>query len=149
MSITENNASFEKLVGEHVLDGVDTYVERVKKTWSDYEEDANVIRFRLDGTVYVAFEDPSDGYRSSMEKLIVSPSSEMTNVFPAIRVLARMKERGPYGAEHDTLQLLDMATGKVVMEVGTDNSDDYYPSFVSSFFPENMATNAITNEERR
>ncbi len=34
----------------------------------------------------------------------------------------------------------------VVLEVGTDNSDDYYPSFVANFQPENMATNASASE---
>jgi hypothetical protein len=31
--------------------------------------------------------------------------------------------------------------GLVILEVGTDNNDDYYPSFVSSWKPENMAVN--------
>jgi hypothetical protein len=131
--------TLDDLVGEHVLDGVDTYIEQVKK-YSDYAEDANVIRFRLDGVVYIAFEDPSDGYRSSLDKLIISPTAEMTNTFPPIRVLAKMKTNGSY-SENDTLELIDLVTAKVVMEVGTDNSDDYYPSFVSNFTPENMATN--------
>ena len=134
--------SLDDLVGEHQLDGVDTYVEKIK-SYGDELKDANVIRFRLDGIVYVAFEDPSDGYRSSMDKLIVSPSPEMTNVFPAISVVAKKKanDEGDYGAVNDTLQLVDVVTGKVVMEVGTDNTDDYYPSFVSNFQPENMAVN--------
>jgi hypothetical protein len=103
--------SLEDLVGEHVLDGV----------------------------IYIASEDPSDGYRSCLDRVIVSPSAEMTNTFPPIRVLARKKEPG--SCSDDTLELVDLVTGKVVMEVGTDNTDDYYPSFVSNFSPENMATN--------
>ena len=131
--------SLDDLVGEHRLDGVDTYIEKVKIYGG--LEDANVIRFRLDGVVYVAFEDPSDGYRSSMDKLIVSPTPEMTNVFPATNVLARKKADDEYGSVNDTLELIDMVTGKVVMEVGTDNTDDYYPSFVSNFQPENLSAN--------
>lgn len=130
----------DELVGEHVLDGVDTYIEQVK-TYGDNLEDASVIRFRLDGIVYVAFEDPSDGYRSSMDKLIVSTSSEMRNVFPAINVLAKKKADGEFSTADDTLELIDVVTGKIVMEVGTANTDDYYPYFVSNFWPENMTTN--------
>jgi hypothetical protein len=139
--------SIDDLVGEHLFDGVDIYVENVK-TYGDNFDEANVILFRLDGVVYVAFEDPSDGYRSSMDRLIVSPSSEMTNIFPAIRVLARKKNNGDW-QNNDTLELIDMITGKVVMEVGTDNYDDYYPSFVSNFRPENMVTNKDKNIKRQ
>lgn len=130
----------DSLIGEHVLDAVDTFVEKVN-TYGDYFEDASVIRFRLDGVVYTAIEDPSDGYRSSMEKLFASPDAEVKNVFPPIRVLARKKANETYQV-NDTLELIDLSTAKVVMEVGTDNTDDYYPSFVSAFFPQNMATNA-------
>ena len=132
--------TLDSLVGEHILDGVDTYVEKVKK-YGDYLEDACMIRFRLDGVVYVASEDPSDGYRSCMDKVIVSQSKKMTNTFPAVRVLARKKPDDKYGGSNDTLELIDLKTGKIVMEVGTDNDDDYYPTFVSNFQPENMSTN--------
>lgn len=129
----------DSLIGEHVLDAVDMLSERVKQ-YGEHFEDCEVIRFRLDGIVYTAIEDPSDGYRSSLERLFVSPAEKMRNVFPPIHVLARKKEDERYSV-NDTLQLVDLVTGKVVMEVGTDNTDDYYPCFVSHFAPENMATN--------
>lgn len=128
----------DSLIGLHVLDAVDTDTTKVKK-WSDSFEDANMIRFRLDGKVYTAVEDPSDGYRSSMEKLFVSGAA-MKNTFLGCKVLARKKGRSDYH-ENDTLEFIDVVTGKVVLEVGTDNHDDYYPCFVSSFMPENMAVN--------
>lgn len=123
-----------------MLDAVDTYVEKVK-TYGDYLEDSEHMRFRLDGIVYTAVSDPGDGYRSSMDKLFVSPSDEVRNVFPAIKVVGIKKPDESYQS-NDVLQLIDVVTGKIVMEVGTDNTDDYYPGFVSSFSPENMATNA-------
>lgn len=129
----------DDLIGDHMLDAVDTYVERVN-TWGKNFEDANVIRFRLDGIVYTAIEDPSDGYRSCLDKLTAEADAEVKNVFPPVRVTARKKADDKY-CKNDTLELVDAVTGKVVMEVGTDNTDDYYPSFVSSFSPENMATN--------
>lgn len=134
------DVGLDSLIGEHVLDAVDTFVERVKQ-YGDHFEDANCIRFRLDGVVYTAVEDPSDGYRSSMDKLFVSPSDEMRNIFPPIRVLAKKKGNEEYSV-NDTLQLIDVVTGKVVLEVGTDNTDDYYPYFVGEFSPQNMATNS-------
>jgi hypothetical protein len=134
------NVPFESLVGEHELDAVDESTEQVKKWYGDTFESANCIRFRLDGKVYTGIEDPSDGYRSSMEKLFVSADT-MTNVFKPVRVLARIRTEYEHGGVSDVLQLLDMANGKVILEVGTDNTDDYYPVFVASWKPENMAAN--------
>ena len=128
----------DSLIGLHVLDAVDTDRTKVKK-WSDYFENANMIRFRLDGKVYTAVEDPRDGYRSSMEKLFVS-EDPMKNTFPECKVFARKKGRIDF-PENDTLEFIDVVTGKVVLEVGTDNHDDDYPNFVSTFTPENMAVN--------
>lgn len=128
----------DSLVGEHTLDAVDTFVERVKQ-YDEHFEDANAIRFRLDGVVYTAVEDPSDGYRSCLGTLILG--GEVRNVFPPVKVFGRKKADGEYD-KNDTLELVDAVTGKVVMEVGTDNSDDYYPSFVSAFWPDHMATNS-------
>jgi hypothetical protein len=130
----------DSLIGEHVLDAVDMSTEKIKQ-WHDGFEDANVIRFRLDGKVYTAIEDPSDGYRSSLDRIFIS-DDKMTNEFPPCKVLARKKAPSEYHDENDTLELIDCVTGLIVLEVGTDNYDDYYPCFVGSFSPQNMANNA-------
>jgi len=126
------------LVGEHVLDGVDMFDGRIKRQWSDEFEDAQMMRFRLDGVIYLAIEDPSDGYRSSMRDIQVS-HDQMKNVFAPQRVLARHRTKGDYGDEDDVLELIDLQNGKVVLEVGTRNVDNYYPSFTNNFSPENFA----------
>ena len=118
------------LVGEHTLTGVDTFFNVGADYW---HQDASVIRFRLDGVVYVATEDPDDGYRSSLKEIIIQENDRVTNEFPPVKVVGTMK--------HDILILKNVENGKVVLEVGTDNSDDYYPSFVSYFNPENMQGN--------
>ncbi|MET4529122.1 hypothetical protein [Bradyrhizobium sp. JR18.2] len=134
----------ESLVGEHVLDACDLFADDIKASWGDSFEHCELIRFRLDGKVYTGIESPDDGYRSSLRGLYVSDDA-MKNVFPPVRVLAKMKGAETYQT-NDTLQLIDMVTGKIVLEVGTDNTDDYYPWFVGCFFPDCMATNATTSQ---
>lgn len=129
------------LVGLKSLDAVDFANER-RERYEDYWEDCQVCRFRLDGKVYLAIEDPSDGYRSHLASLSeYQDECPMENVFPAIHVLARHRTKGTSYQDADVLELIDVVTGKTVLEVGTDNSDDYYHSFVACFSPENMATN--------
>lgn len=122
------------LVGEHMLDAVDfgTCTGR-------YEDDAQTFSFRMDGVVYTAVENPSDGYRSMMDKVLAS-DDVMRNVFLPVKVTARMRETCDYGTA-EVLQLIDAANRKVILEVGTDNTDDYYPWFVAKWTPENMAVN--------
>lgn len=132
------------LAGKHSLDAVDFSTEQVPAyEGADYFEDSQVCRFRLNGTVYVAMEDPSDGYRSSMRNLHTDAAAKMVNVFPSVEVVGRHRELGRYGDQDDILELIDVTTGKVVLEVGTVSVDDYYPSFVASFHPENMASNSV------
>ena len=112
---------FDKM---YLLDAVDLDI-------SDDDNVGSVIAFRLDGRVYEATEDPTDGYRSALRDIQVS-TRVMKNVFPACRVWGRR----PKELRDATVEFTDAVTGKVVLEVGTDNEDDYYPGFVSCFTPE-------------
>lgn len=122
------------LTGEHMLDAVDFSNECVKAMGGDFE-DSQTMRFRLGGVVYAAVEDPEDGYRSCMRELIVG-DGPMTNTFTPVKVV------GEYKSENaDILRLVDAVTGQIVIEVGTDHSDDYYPCFVANFNAAAMAHN--------
>lgn len=132
----------DDLIGEHSLDAVDFSNEQVK-TWGDQFEDCQVMRFRLDGVVYIATENPDDGYRSHMRDLTVG-DFPMVNVFDPVRVVGRRKEKRKY-QEDDILELIDPRTGQAVIEVGTANTDDYYPCFVANFDPEAIADNPSAN----
>jgi hypothetical protein len=128
----------KELVGEHVLSGVDMDNSKVKM-WGENFEDCEVIRFVLDGKTYTATEDPEDGYRSCMKDIVVS-EEVVSNSFFGVDVVASMRENEPCEV-NDVLVLTDTKTGKIVLEVGTENTDDYYPCWVANFVPENMAIN--------
>ncbi len=129
MSIT-----LESLVGRHLLTGVDKDTTEIRK-WGDEFEIAQCIRFTLGGVTYIATEDPGDGYRSTLNDLAVSdrPCAEQ---FAPIEVTGEMKLPSD-GTTHNTIQFKSARTGLVVLEVGTDNTDDYYPWYVAGFTPEN------------
>ena len=116
--LMETDFTLEDLMGEHELSGVDV-------------EDECVI-FVLDEIPFIAVEDPGDGYRSHMEELKVY-TGDIKNTFPPVRVVGSMRD--------EVLILTDISNGKVVFEVGTDNTDSYYPFFVSQWTPENLSIN--------
>ena len=132
----EQNVTLESLAGLHKLKGVDFGTANL----GEYYGDSTSISFNLDGVVYTGIENPDDGYRSSLDKLIVS-KDKIKNKFKSVSVMALARTSCRYG-KADVLELVDVKTGKVVLEVGTNNTDDYYPSFVGNFYPENMCINA-------
>ena len=84
--------TLKDLAGAHALNGVDLTNDKIK-AWYDKDvyEDAQCFSFRLDEKTYTAIEDPSDGYRSSMQEIRVSDHA-LKNTFP---VLAAWVIRGP------------------------------------------------------
>lgn len=115
-----------------------TYVNFDTLGSGSYE--ANRVMFILDQIHYTVMEDPEDGYRSHMqsdireEYLPYAPSTS----FPPCRVHCVHC----HTSSDDYLQLIDAATAQVVLEIGTKNTDDYYPYFIAHYHPENMSQNA-------
>jgi hypothetical protein len=138
----ETEIDMQSLVGKRLLSGVDESEISVKQ-YGDRFENCQCINFILDGVTYTAIENPDDGYRSSMDKIIVS-GTKVTNTFAPIEVLVsyRDKTEGSYKGNCEILDFADTKNGKRVMEIGTDDSDDYYPSFVANWSPENLSINA-------
>lgn len=109
------------------------------------DEPASRIGFVLDGRAYIAVEDPSDGYRSSLDRIFIGSAKKIRNRFKAVRVRGEWADAGEYGSK--IVNFVDRDTGKTVLEIGTSNTDDYYPGFVRTFTPENMSVNR-SEEER-
>ena len=114
----------QSLVGKHTLRAV----------FFDAIGDAQVCRFTLGRKHYEVVEDPHDGYRNMLERLSISDVVPKTKIKP-VKVIAQMH---PDNASEDILQFMSEKTGKVVLEFGTSNADDYYPGFVAEFHPENI-----------
>lgn len=130
------------LLGAHELSGAEYgHLERV----NDWGEDCAVLYFVLDGVTLEAVEDPADGYRSSLKGVFFS-THRVTNTFAPVAVVGTHHSKGEYSGEDDVVELRDATTGALVLEVGTRNIDDYYPSFVGFFYPEAMAVNKEVSE---
>lgn len=127
------------LVGFHKLTGVKRGRGLCHKDWRGIKEEAEFVAFQLDGVTYLAVEDPDDGYRSYCEKLVIDNSIEIARI-PDTEVFCVMKPDSQYET-NDVLLMLDAKTRSCVLEVGTENTDDYYPYCVMSWHPENLYFN--------
>lgn len=133
------------LVGTTILQGCEWGKATVKiSSYRDPEEVAG-IHFKLGPTTYSMYEDPNDGYRSSLATIEVD-KHEIKNTFApcVVKVTHLTSEKHPYGGDERAVDILEIRcaeTGKLIIEVGTDNTDDYYPSCVMSFVPANLIHN--------
>lgn len=121
-------------VGKHQFSGVD-YAE-------DGHDGAINIIFCIDGVTYLAQEDLDDGYRSYMDELKVS-EKPCKNTFEPQEVICEHvnKSESWLGEDSDILLIKNAKTGELILKIGTEDVNDYYPSCVMEYHPENMQCN--------
>lgn len=122
-------------VGEYVL----TYVPNLDIPHPT-DRDASGISFQLNNTNITIFEDPDDGYRSHAGELITTegyvPSVGHIPEWIHEKVICTY-----CGNCEDILEVRSVVTGGILLRVGTENTDDYYPWFVAQWSPENLSKN--------
>jgi len=122
----------KSLKGEHMFSGVD---------YSKGKEGETNILFCLDGVTYIAEEDPDDGYRSYMKDLRIS-ETPCKNTFEPERVFCDHTNKSSFmGYDSDILIIKNPFTANVILKIGTVDVNDYYPSCVMEYHPENMQCN--------
>lgn len=138
-----NNIQLQDLTGEHYLSGVsfDSITSDELSKISGYSawEDAQRCTFILDDIAYQAIEDPSDGYRSSLEYLLICDKDLVKNTFEPIKVVGKLNTEAMYST-NDAIDFVDVRNGKTILTIGTFNADDYYPYYVAEWMPENIGT---------
>lgn len=131
------------LVGKHVLSGVDRIRVYIVSYGSPEEVDG--IRFYLDDVNYECLENPDDGYRSYLNDLKVT-SEPCRYRFPGTEVLCSMSENSLW--DEDILEVRETKTGKIVLRIGTDYEDYYYPVCIMQYFPQALPCNAGVKEDK-
>ena len=126
------------LIGIHKLSGVEYGNEEFEDCFGNKDTRGRVI-FVLDGIKYVAVEDPNDGYRSCCKEIEIT-EEKIYNQFEPIEVFCKMMEDGGMYS-NDVLEIYGMQTAKLVLRIGTESYNGYYPMFIFEYKPENMAVN--------
>lgn len=137
-----DGVEFESLVGLHVLDGRGEYVS-CDSGGPLALMDARAVVLRIDGKLYRFAESPNDGYRSSLGTIdVIDPADVPPGSFVPFQAMAitirRFHGKRP-GSEYyldDVIVAVSEAHGMAVFVVGTENTDDYYPSFCSRWTPD-------------
>ena len=129
--LLEQDILLEDITGWFSLTGVDFTTSRV---YNDYtEDDAQIMTLILNDISFSFIEDPDDGYRSTLDKVIVGEFQEVKNTFSPVNVyftyVNEDREDMIYGA------LTAMTINPYILRIGTDHTDDYYPTYTAEWDP--------------
>lgn len=116
------------LLGEHTLQGV----------WPDakhpFKTNGQAFGIVLDGNLFLFLEDDNDDYRSELGVVMFAQGNAYhgyTSIGRAV-VVSIATER-EHAGQNKVYEFKDVETGVVGLSIGTDNIDDYYPSFVVEY----------------
>ncbi len=134
--------------GLHYLSGIDEVIIPADLEYDPYAEDKDAIALIIDGKHYISYTDPYDGYRSYGCFYETNFGDyKILNRFSPQAVIAEYDswnyddEDNYYHCEGDILILRDAVTKEIVLKVGTDHSDSYYPYAIFEWHPENLSIN--------
>ena len=122
--------------GRGFLEGICDYT---KKARYEYEDDYNGYIFRLNGQNYAIYEDPDDGYRSWCE--IEATDLPCKNTFPPQEVFVMLYDKEEAYGKNEGIAIYNIDDASLILKLGTDNYDDYYPTARMEFHPENLPIN--------
>lgn len=139
--MSESTVTLADLCGLRMLDGRGEFVAE-----SEYASDsALVIVLRLDGQCFRFQEDPDDGYRSCLgtirlcSEFEIPPGAFISFAPIVVSLRLRTEPASEYSRRDEVLYGVDERTSLVIFEIGTEDLDDYYPSFVHSWTPDGVA----------
>ena len=124
--------------GKHEFSGIDPFQYQ-----DEYGQTHDGYYVIIDNVVYAFEIDHDDGWRSYGEIYIPEKISvhDIKNRFPAQEVII-MQHHGRHIDENKQFySIIDVVSGKTILEIGTDYTDSYYPLAICHYYPENMAIN--------
>lgn len=134
--LLEQNIKLSDLVGWFDLTGVDYTTTKALNSWSD-DDDAQVMTLILNGISFSFIEDPDDGYRSTLDSVIVGEFQEIENTFPPIKVYFTHVDEEQEHMIYGYVNTMD----KYILRIGTDHTDDYYPTYTAEWNPKILEDN--------
>lgn len=130
----DGNVELADLAGDHILTGIERGYN--PDPYNQYQN-VECLRFTLDGITFEIEEDPDDGYRSSARNLVVSARPIAS--FDPVPVHCVHDAGKPNSYRNDIIEIY--VGDKLLIRTGTCDVDDYYPSWVSEWNPENLPVN--------
>jgi len=127
-----------------------------------FGEHADAILLQIDGIRYVIYNDPEDGWRSTgrlyqvddslnyiiNEKYIKKLKTETLYPIPDEKVIVKYSDvtlNNHSGFSTEYYEFFNADTNQLILKIGTDDYDDWYPCCIFQYNPENLSCNMSGN----
>ena len=135
-----NYADLKDFEGKHLFGGADIFQGTGRDHWNEKEENT-FCRFCIDGVFYETYGDPDDGYRGYLEsiKRTFDYGPTLLNHFVPVDIVY-VSEKAEYGfhVQCDLIKIINVENDKIILELGTEEIDSYYPEYIIDYCPENL-----------
>lgn len=126
--------------GKHYLTAVFTY------SYEGWESNGDGVILILDGDIYYCYENPDDGYRSysvieKAKSLDEIKCDHQLPTFPPQEVYVKFTYKKDELGDPSWECLITNEYNELILKVGTDNYEDYYPMAIFEYHPENLPIN--------
>lgn len=135
-------------------DHIATLLKKENKSSDDIEISGGL---EINNVVFALLLDPSDGYRSYSSWALVLPNTALKTRIPRVPVVFKPSNTNTRGSNisssdasySDSLvDAISVDTNQVLLKMGTDHSDEYYPSAEFDCYVQNMHEAAPQAEKR-
>ncbi len=130
------------LEGTHILQGIQViHNYELEDCWRS-NNITNAILIRLDNINYLFVEDPEDGYRGYMKRIMTTDRIPKY-ALPDVEVTIKHKTEpldGYCSTESDIYDFYE--SDNLILRVGTEDIGDYYPGCILEYYPENLKCNS-------
>ena len=124
--------------GKHEFSGIEPFQYQDK--YGNIRDGYYII---IDNVVYAFEIDHDDGWRSYGDIYIPEKISvySINNRFLAQEVIITLHHREHTDGNKEFYTIVNAETGEVILEIGTDYSESFYPMAICHYYPENMSVN--------
>lgn len=108
-----------------------------------YGVDVNTFKIGCNGNTYVfeAIENPDDGYRSMMDTILVrTPQDLIFSDRPIANVVMKFYINQKVDYSFTGFDLIDVKSEEMILRIGTECYDSYYPEFIVTYDPSCLNT---------
>lgn len=155
------------LTGLHALHGIWRGEIAFPNSYNGDADNGTALVLWIDDDIVVFLERANDGYRSELgdvyrlktdawsaiaRDVLQRDPPSLSPIHPPLIVQMRVRECSKYEwstDRADVLYAINEQTDLCVLEVGTENIDDWYPSFVCQWQPEGWTLEWITEAMER
>lgn len=129
------------------------HIQQLLKKANEWSDNTEILGgLEINNVTFAFLLDPSDGYRSYSSLALALPNTALKTRIPRVPVFFRPTEKSLYDSavpiSSSLIDAISVDTNQVLLKMGTDYSDNYYPSAEFHCYVQHMHDASPLAEQR-